>query len=228
MILNSIDSFISVPLLVSLGLGVVLLLLLLIMKLRNTSKSSFIFFVVVGIIVLGSAYTYLTQTYFYFVFTVILAEVLIFPYLLLKAFDNPKKREEKLAAKKAAAQQASLEQDSASKALIAAMEEKHQRLLNVNKEIISKDKIYINEPMSKHTSFKIGGPAEYLIKIKTADELKAILKLSKEQEKHLQKLKLLIDRTFLKSSRIIRDDCSWVLHWLLLRREDGFRVHRHW
>ena len=136
--MNSIDSFINVPLLVSLGLGVVLLLLLLIMKLRNTSKSSFIFFVVVGIIALGSAYTYLTQTYFYFVFTVILAEVLILPYVLLKAFDNPKKREEKLAAKKAAAQQASLEQDSASKALIAAMEEKHQRLLNVNKEIISK------------------------------------------------------------------------------------------
>ena len=102
MTLNSIDSFINVPLLVSLGLGVVLLLLLLIMKLRNTSKSSFIFFVVVGIIVLGSAYTYLTQTYFYFVFTVILAEVLILPYVLLKAFDNPKKREEKLAAKKAA------------------------------------------------------------------------------------------------------------------------------
>ena len=32
-------------------------------------------------------------------------------------------------------------------------------------EIISKDKIYINEPMSKYTSFKIGGPAECLIKI---------------------------------------------------------------
>ena len=49
-------------------------------------------------------------------------------------------------------------------------------------KIISKDRIYINEPMNKHTSFKIGGPAEYLIKIQTAEELKAILKLSKEQE----------------------------------------------
>ena len=47
--------------------------------------------------------------------------------------------------------------------------------------IIAKDKIYINEPMNKHTSFKIGGPAECLIKIKTAEELNAILKLSKEQ-----------------------------------------------
>lgn len=49
-------------------------------------------------------------------------------------------------------------------------------------QFIPKDRIYTNEPMNKHTSFKIGGPAEYLIKIQTAEELKAILKLSKEQE----------------------------------------------
>ena len=49
-------------------------------------------------------------------------------------------------------------------------------------EIISKDKIYINEPMSKYTSFKIGGPAECLIKIQTAEELKMILKLVKEKD----------------------------------------------
>mgnify|MGYP002734901513 CR=1 FL=1 len=48
-------------------------------------------------------------------------------------------------------------------------------------EIISKDNIFINEPMSKYTSFKIGGPAECLIKIKTSEELKAILKLANEK-----------------------------------------------
>lgn len=48
-------------------------------------------------------------------------------------------------------------------------------------KFISKDRIYTNEPMNKHTSFKIGGPAEYLIKIQTAEELKVILKLSKEK-----------------------------------------------
>ena len=48
-------------------------------------------------------------------------------------------------------------------------------------KIISKDKIYINEPMNKYTSFKIGGPAECLIKIKSAEELKAIIELSKEK-----------------------------------------------
>ena len=56
--------------------------------------------------------------------------------------------------------------------------------MNINEieQIISKDKIFINEPMNKYTSFKIGGPAECLIKIQTTEELKVILKLSKEQE----------------------------------------------
>lgn len=54
--------------------------------------------------------------------------------------------------------------------------------INEIEKIISKDKICINEPMSKHTSFKIGGPAECLVKIKTAEELKLILKLAKEQD----------------------------------------------
>ena len=49
-------------------------------------------------------------------------------------------------------------------------------------KIISKDRIYIDEPMDKYTSFKIGGPAECLIKIQTPEELKSILNLAKEQE----------------------------------------------
>ena len=55
--------------------------------------------------------------------------------------------------------------------------------MNINEieQIISKDKIYINEPMSKYTSFKIGGPAECLIKIQSSKELKLVLKLVKEK-----------------------------------------------
>ena len=53
--------------------------------------------------------------------------------------------------------------------------------INEIEKFISKDKIYINEPMSKHTSFKIGGPAECLIKIQTVEELKSILEFSKEK-----------------------------------------------
>lgn len=40
---------------------------------------------------------------------------------------------------------------------------------------IPKDNILYNEDMKKHTTFKIGGPAECFIKIKTKEELKEIL-----------------------------------------------------
>ena len=47
--------------------------------------------------------------------------------------------------------------------------------------LIPKENIYINEPMSKHTSFKIGGPAECFIKIKTIEQLKDILKYAQKE-----------------------------------------------
>lgn len=47
------------------------------------------------------------------------------------------------------------------------------------KNIISEERIKQNELMSKHTSFKIGGPADFLIKIKTLNELREILELCK-------------------------------------------------
>ena len=49
-------------------------------------------------------------------------------------------------------------------------------------KIVSKEKIYENELMSNYTSFKIGGPAEYLIKVQTTEELKEIIKIIKKQE----------------------------------------------
>lgn len=48
--------------------------------------------------------------------------------------------------------------------------------------LIPQENIYINEPMSKYTSFKIGGPAECLVKIKTIEQLKAILKYVREKD----------------------------------------------
>lgn len=43
---------------------------------------------------------------------------------------------------------------------------------------ISKEKILYNEPMKKYTTFKVGGPAECLIKIENINELKEILKFA--------------------------------------------------
>lgn len=51
------------------------------------------------------------------------------------------------------------------------MEEIYKELINK----IDKNRIYLNEPMSKHTTFKIGGPADIFIKIETLEELKYII-----------------------------------------------------
>lgn len=45
-------------------------------------------------------------------------------------------------------------------------------------EIVNKKNILKNEPMSKHTSFKIGGNAEYFIKINSVQELKEVLNIA--------------------------------------------------
>ena len=56
--------------------------------------------------------------------------------------------------------------------------------MNINdiQNFIPQENVYINEPMSKYTSFKIGGPAEYLVKIKTLEQLKSILKYTNEND----------------------------------------------
>ena len=41
------------------------------------------------------------------------------------------------------------------------------------------ENIFFDEPMSKHTSFKIGGPAECYIKAETVEDVKETLKISK-------------------------------------------------
>ena len=52
-------------------------------------------------------------------------------------------------------------------------------------EIIDKNRIFQNEMMKKHTSFKIGGPADFFIIIESVEELKAVLKLANELDIHV-------------------------------------------
>lgn len=54
------------------------------------------------------------------------------------------------------------------------------KIYNEMLKVLSKEQIYLNEPMSKHTSFKIGGPADIFVKPKNIDELKFIINLTKE------------------------------------------------
>ena len=52
-------------------------------------------------------------------------------------------------------------------------------------KVLPKEKIYINEPMSKHTSLRIGGPADFLVEVTNIKEIQEILKLGKAQQIHL-------------------------------------------
>lgn len=54
------------------------------------------------------------------------------------------------------------------------------KIYNELLKVLSEKQVYLNEPMSKHTSFKIGGPADIFVKPKNTDELKFIINLAKE------------------------------------------------
>lgn len=54
------------------------------------------------------------------------------------------------------------------------------KIYNEMLKVLSENQIYLNEPMSRHTSFKIGGPADIFVKPKNIDELKFIINLAKE------------------------------------------------
>lgn len=53
-------------------------------------------------------------------------------------------------------------------------------ILDKIEKIIPKERIFLNEPMSKHTTFKIGGKAKIFIKINSVQELQNLLKIIKE------------------------------------------------
>lgn len=50
-------------------------------------------------------------------------------------------------------------------------------ILEKLKGITKEENIFVNEPMSKHITFRVGGPADYFITPETVEELKEILKL---------------------------------------------------
>ena len=52
-------------------------------------------------------------------------------------------------------------------------------------EVIPAEQIHMNEPMSKHTRFKVGGNADIFIKIKNIDELKFVIKMAKKTNNHI-------------------------------------------
>ena len=55
-------------------------------------------------------------------------------------------------------------------------------MLEKLQKLLGEAKVFVNEAMASHTTFKIGGPADYFVKPETVEELAAVLKLCKEEE----------------------------------------------
>ena len=47
--------------------------------------------------------------------------------------------------------------------------------------IIDKEDIKLDEPMKKHISFRVGGPADILVKPRTEDQIAKVIRLLKEE-----------------------------------------------
>ena len=48
------------------------------------------------------------------------------------------------------------------------------------KDMIEDSRVYVDEPMKKHTTFRVGGPADYFVVPKTKEEVKNIVALCRE------------------------------------------------
>ena len=62
------------------------------------------------------------------------------------------------------------------------MKSVNQEIINCFNDLLGKEKVRISEPMNRHTTFRIGGPADYFLLPSTAEEVKKILEICKEKE----------------------------------------------
>lgn len=55
-----------------------------------------------------------------------------------------------------------------------------QKFYNELTEVLTEDKVLINEPMRNHTTFRVGGPADYYVIPKTKEDVKNIINICKK------------------------------------------------
>ena len=136
--LVTIDSFISVPLLISAGMGLVIFILILLIRMRNNIKVSLVFYILSVLLVVGSLYSYFAKKYFWYVISIIIIGVVLLIYLTVLAFDDPVKKEAKKTAKKNADHAAYKDANVISKEIVTKIEAKNKKILSINKDMISK------------------------------------------------------------------------------------------
>ena len=62
---------------------------------------------------------------------------------------------------------------------------KIEQIKNKLSTIINLEDIYTNEPMKKHTSFKIGGNADIFVKIRNTEQTQKVIELSKKENEEI-------------------------------------------
>lgn len=62
---------------------------------------------------------------------------------------------------------------------------KIEQIKNKLATIINSEDIYTNEPMKKHTSFKIGGNADIFVKIRNTEQIQKVIELAKKENEEI-------------------------------------------
>lgn len=142
--MNSIDSFVNVPLLIAAAAGLVLFILLLIAKIRNTAKVSFVYFPAIGVLIAGLVYTYFDHKLFYIAITTIVVEVLLLAYAFVLAVADPEKQAAKKA-KKEKEEEEALHPNEVSKEALTALETKYKTVIEDDNELTVKAASFFTE-----------------------------------------------------------------------------------
>ncbi len=66
--------------------------------------------------------------------------------------------------------------------MITTKKIKYNEIAAALAEVLGTDRVLEQEPMSRHTSFRIGGPAAFYVQVGTQEELFSVLKILKEAE----------------------------------------------
>jgi len=49
-------------------------------------------------------------------------------------------------------------------------------------ELLGEEHVFLEEPMAEHITFRVGGPAEWFVQVKTTEQLKQVMELCREQK----------------------------------------------
>lgn len=145
--MDSIDTFVNLPLLIAAGAGLILFILLLIAKIRNVAKVSFIFFPCIGIMIAGLLYTYFDHKIFYITVVMVLLEFFFIAYAFVLAVSDPEKRAEKKAKKQKEIEE-NAETNVVSKDAIQAIEKKYMSVIEDDRILTTKASTFFNEENS--------------------------------------------------------------------------------